>query len=160
MSSKKPIKAFYTLSDPAPEDYNCPVGTEYDSEYIIDISSGREELKLVGKTNRYNKIQSYTDECDIYNLINRYNNGDDTVLMQRAAQYADVTTAPKNLHEALAIVSKAKHDFDRLPVAVKQQYNNNYMEFLGDFGTEKFMAVFAKSSEDPKEPPVEKEAKT
>lgn len=92
---------------------------------------GSRELVVVGETDIYAKIQSAKDDCDIYKLLDRHAAGDFTALnLQAQRAYADITSAPKNIHEAVANVNKAKEHFFQLPVEIREAFGNDPRSFV------------------------------
>lgn len=97
---------------------------------VVDEETGREDIQVTGKTNIYDFIQKSLDETLVYNIIERYNQGDVSALEKIKGFYGDVTNAPKNLAEAQQILINAKKVFDSLPLDVRAKYNHSVSEFL------------------------------
>lgn len=129
-----------------------PIVPTYSLVYDDDGTPG---LKETGKTNLYESIQSYRDSTDIHVLLDRYRNGEVDVLSRVQGIYADFTEAPKTFADMLNLVNAGKEYFDSLPVAVKQQYNNNFAEFMSDFGSESFYKKIGLETDSVKSTPVE-----
>lgn len=106
---------------------------------LVYDDDGKAGLKEVGKTDLYSSIQSHRDSCDIHVLLKRYANGDVDALSRVQGVYADFTQAPKTFADMLNLVNAGHEYFDSLPVDVKQQYNNNFAEFMADFGSKEFI---------------------
>lgn len=89
--------------------YVTPCGEKIVDTYslVIDKKTGKEDLQVTGKTNIYEFIQKSLPETLIYNIIERYNNGDVTALDKIHGFYGDVTTMPKNLAEAQQLMINA-----------------------------------------------------
>lgn len=96
-------------------------------------------IKVVetGKTNIYEKIQASKDETLIYNILDRFNAGDTSALMQRQGSYGDFTQAPKTLVEAQQALIDADRYFNSLPLEVRKEFNHSLSEFLASAGNGK-----------------------
>lgn len=119
-----------------------PIEPEYTAVYDDD---GQLTLKVSGKTDLYQFIQSHRDSVDIHVLLKRYQSGDVDVLSRVQGAYGDFTAAPKSFADMLNLVNAGKDYFDRLPVEIKQQYDNNFAVFMQDFGSEAFFAKWQSS---------------
>lgn len=108
------------------------------------------ELKQDGEKDLYAEIQSHKDSCDLAVIINRYFNGDPSALSRVQGTYMDITAMPTNMHEAMSLVDNARRDFDRLPVDIKQLFDNDANKFLATLGTEEWL----QKMQIPKEEPV------
>ncbi len=73
--------------------------------------------------------QSFSDECNINNIISRYQiSGTVSHLAKHEANYGFATSA--DLHEAMNIVSTAESMFAELPSEVRREFGNSPMRFL------------------------------
>lgn len=114
-------------------------GSPIKIEYQLRIIDNHEEIVETGKSNLYEYIQSHADSVDITKILERCALIDDYSLLNRMpAQFLDVTEMPKSLAEAFAQVQDAKNFFDRMPMEIKEKYNQNYLEFISDIGTDRF----------------------
>lgn len=114
-------------------------GSPIKIEYQLRIIDNHEEIVETGKSNLYEYIQSHADSVDISKILERCALIDDYSLLNRMpAQFMDVTEMPKTLAEAFAQVQDAKNFFDRMPMEIKEKYNQNYLEFISDIGTDRF----------------------
>lgn len=117
------------------------VGSPVKIEYQLRIIDGEEKLVETGKSDWYAYIQSHKDSVDIHKILERCAMLDDySPLMRMPAQFMDVTQMPKNLAEAHTMIQDAKNFFEQMPIEIKQKYENNYMQFISDIGSEKFMS--------------------
>ena len=132
--------------------FAAPTGTEYDKTYHVDIDkNGHKRLIPDGKTNRYQKIQSYLEETKIENIIARCAI-DPFALNQRAGQYVDMVDAPKTLAEAQNIIIKIKNEFEGLPLDQREKFGNSVEKYVAAYGSE----TWAKSLGLIKEEAIEK----
>lgn len=90
------------------------------------------------KTNLYEKIQAARDSVDLQAMLKRYEAGDNTVLDKVQGMYIDTVDLPKNYAELYTAVSRANEVFESMPVAIKEEYNNNPAAYWRAFGTEEF----------------------
>lgn len=118
-------------------------GSGTKTEYQLRISKTNEEiLEPIGKSSLYDYIQSHADSVDIHKILERCAMTDDYSYLNRMpAQYMDLTEMPKNLAEAHAMVMDAKEMFDRMPLDIKEKYDNNFISFISSIGSEKFNNV-------------------
>lgn len=114
-----------------------PVKHVYEGRYD---PQGRFDLEEVGQEDLYGYIQSHRDSVEIHALLQRFSAGDESVLSRRQGFFADVSELPKTYAEVLQSVLVGEQTFNRLPVEVKQQFNNSFSEWLASFGTEAFAA--------------------
>lgn len=121
-----------------PETKPAPVGTEYDKTYTVEIDKfGHKTLVCSGKTNRWEKIQSYKEECMIENILVKATM-DPTVLDARKGMYFDATKMPKTLAEAQNAILKVKEEFFRLPVEIRKKFDNSAEVYVSQYGTKEW----------------------
>lgn len=104
----------------------------------------RKKLVKVGETDIVAKIQACKDDCDVYKILDRFTGGDVAALHRTAHNiYTDLTTLPRNIHEAVSKVDQAVDDFMSMPVEIRQAFNNDPEEFLAAArDKDKFAAPF------------------
>lgn len=57
-------------------------------------------IKKVGTVNVYDKIQSYKQDCDIYNILARFSKtGDQSLINRNVGFFGDIVNIPDNLHD-------------------------------------------------------------
>lgn len=106
--------------------------------------NGKFELVEKGKENLYDYIQSNAESCDIYNILARFENGDETALNKVSGTYGDVTKMPKTYAEMLQTIYNAENTFNALPVELKQLFNNSSSEFIAQMDSPEMAAKFEK----------------
>lgn len=132
---------FSTYYGEHPVVYSEP-GTPIKEEYQLRVTKDGEDLVKVGESNFYDYIQSHKDSVDIHKILERCALMDDySILNRMPAKFMDVTEMPKNLAEAYAAVKDAETFFERMPVEIKQKYDNDFTQFLQSLGSEKFNSV-------------------
>lgn len=129
------FNTLYTGRKPISIDPGSPVKIEYQ----LRVVDNQMQLVETGKSDLYGYIQSHADSVDIHKILERCALLDDYSLLNRMpAQFMDVTAMPTNLAEAYSQVKDAQNFFDRMPTDIKEKYNNNFIEFIADIGSEKF----------------------
>ena len=83
-----------------------------------------------GKEDFYGYIQSFKDSCDIHLILQRYAQGDMTVLSKRQGMYGDFTEMPHTYAEALNAISHAENYFMTLPVETRAEFGHDFRRFL------------------------------
>ena len=99
---------------------------------------GHPYLVKTGVKNTYEERQSMKGEYDIYNMLERYANGD-TSVMRNNAQYIDATAMPSNFHEAYNIMQSQHEKFEALPVEIKQKFGNDWVQWAAQSGTNEWL---------------------
>lgn len=78
--------------------------------------------------------QNHKAECDIHNILKRFNEtGQLPDMIRENPQYGDFSNV-KDYQESLEIVIKAEEQFAALPAKVRDRFNNNPAMFL-EFAT-------------------------
>lgn len=132
-------------------------GDAIKEEYQLRIIDNQETLEPVGKTDMYEYIQSHADSVDIHKILERCALIDDySILNKMPAQFMDVTDMPKNLADAYSMIQDAKNMFERMPVDIKDKYDNNFVEFISSIGSEKFNNIAGEFIESVKKKDIEK----
>ena len=78
-------------------------------------------------------IDSFRASSDLNNIIARIEAGDVSLLNQRQTFYGDVVGMPKTYAEMLDLIHRGEQFFEKLPVEVKEKYNNDFNQFFADF---------------------------
>ena len=121
-----------------PETVAAPTGDRYDKQYQMRIDeNGHKSLHEVGKTDRYEKIQSHKEETDIKNIIAKATL-DPTVLNQKAGQYMDTTNMPTTLAEAQTKILDIKNEFNELPLEIRKKFDNSAEKYIAAYGTKEW----------------------
>lgn len=133
-------KPFRTILDPAPE-IETTTGTEWEEVLALRINeTGDEEFYVKGKTNIYEKIQTFADDVDLEKILIRCSEtGDLTLLNQKEPFFMDMTDIPENIFEAHRKIRDAEEAFANMPLATREAYDNNFSKFLADFGTDNWL---------------------
>lgn len=101
-----------------------------------------------GDKNLYAEINSWADSVDINVLLARFANGDKNALIQRAADFIDITNIPTNIADMLNLVNDGKKFFDSLPIDVKKAFDNNFNKFITSVDSQEWYDIMTKSPND------------
>lgn len=140
------------------EKHFTEAGSPIKDEFAIRIIDGEEKLVKVGESSLYDYIQSHADSVDIHKILERCRLLDDySSLYRMPAEFMDVTMMPKNLAEAFAMTKDAENYFDMLPIDIKKAYDNNFLKFIQDIGSDNFNKNVSEFLDSIKEKAVVKE---
>lgn len=127
-------------------------GERFRPVYTPEIKSdGQIELVQTGVEDLQQYIDSFKDSCDVSLMVQRFLAGDETALRNGNPVFMDLLGAPKNLAEAYALNFRAEEAFSNLPADIKNQFGNNYFQFLSEAGSEKWYAALKKTAPEVKE---------
>ena len=65
--------------------------------------------------------------------------GDMSGLEARTAQYLDLTEMPTNLMEMQNYIIKATQEFEKLPIEIKNKFDNSAEKYISEIGTKKWL---------------------
>lgn len=71
-------------------------------------------IKKIGSVNVYDKIQSYLQDCDIYEILARVSKGEESLLTQNIGTFGDFTQIPDNIHSLVSYLEESKQKLDSL----------------------------------------------
>lgn len=118
--------------------YSDP-GSQWAKDFEIQVDEkGHKTLVESGKHNIYDEIQSYAEDTKIETIMARAAAGDMEVLNARKGVYADITNQPKDLAEALNNVFKLKNEFYKLPVNIREKFDQSPEKFIQQFGSDEW----------------------
>ena len=120
--------------------FYAPSGSMYADNHAVRIDDhGHKTLVKDGtKTNTYEVIQSYADECDIEQIIKRAQALEDPEILNRAQGiYGDITSTPKSLLEAAQMLQDAENEFNELPIDIRRNFNFNFNEYIAAASNDK-----------------------
>jgi len=104
--------------------------SQFEPEYSLKITDGREELVRTGQTNVYDKIQASKNETLIYNILDRFQNGEIPNLDLKKGFYADMSKAPESLAQAQQAMIDCEKLFASLPLEIRQSYDHSISKFI------------------------------
>lgn len=124
-----------------PNDFVSVAGSGIKQEYIgkLDKETGIITLVPTKKRDMYAEIQSWKDSCDINKIVDRYRNGEIDILNQVQGTFGDFSTTPKDLADAYRMARDAEIQFESLPVAIKDKFDNNVYKWLQDVGSDDWL---------------------
>lgn len=124
----------YRTVSQAVEDHTRLYALPGEREKILYAASydanGHMELKVAGRENLYQFIQSHKDSCDIHVILARFAAGDVSALSRRQMFYADITEFPTTYADVINTMHGAQEYFTRLPVEVRAQFGHDFNRFL------------------------------
>lgn len=110
---------------------------------VINTKTNKKELKKVGETNIYEKIQESKDSTDIQKIIERYQiNLDDKAKINE--EILDYTNYPTDLIEAHAKIVEAENIWNQEGMDIKKEFNNNFLEYLAAANNGNLRKVYEK----------------
>ena len=136
---------FYSRSN-YPETIPCPKCEKTVPKFELKINkdTGRKELKENGRTDTYEIIQAAKEGTMIYNILERYQNGEIEVLNKTQGVYGDFTQMPRTLAEAQQTLIDAENTFKTLPLEVRKEFNHSTSEFLASMANGTYETVMRK----------------
>ena len=123
-------------------------GSRFAPQYKLTADG---DLEQDGEIDTYAEIQSHADSCDIYTILQRYENGETDVLNRRNGQYVDLTEFPTTFAEMHQKIIDATNEFDHLPLRVREEYNFSAAEFIADIGSDRWFNLMNENREKPAE---------
>lgn len=110
-------------------------GTRPVYNLVIDVRTGAEELKVTGKEDYDQFIQSFAPSCDIAVIAARVAAGEVELLNKRPGVFMDTTGMPQTLAEVLQTRIDAKRIYDNLDQSVREKFDSfeDFCEGAGDF---------------------------
>lgn len=122
-----------------PNDFVSNSGSRTHVTYSPVISeTGSLVLVESGSIDSQDYIDSFADQTDMASILARLNAGDTSVLTSKTPFYADMTLMPKNNAEALQMVLDAEKAFDKLPLDIRNEFNNDFRQWFTQAGSDDF----------------------
>lgn len=111
--------------------FYAPSGSRTVDVFKNEFVNGRKVLKKVGESDIYARIQEGKDDCDVYKILDRFTNGDLLSLQRRVdGIFADVSAVPTSMVEFGAYAEKARDNFYKLPLEIRDAFGNDIDRFL------------------------------
>lgn len=145
-----------------PNDFVCDPGSPVHILYSGKVmKDGKIELVESGKEDLQEMIDSYRDTSDMAFILRQLALGDTSVVNARSAMYGDFTKAPSSLMEAKQMMLDGEAAFMKLPLEVREEFDNNFMNWLFNSGTEEWYKKMEKINDNPvlKSEPIVEEVK-
>lgn len=111
-------------------DFYSPSPTGISTAYEVRLGSdGVSHLVPVGKHDLNEFVQASLEGTKVYNIIDRFALGDESVLNKVKGFYADVVGMPSSLAEAHDLMVSIDKKFAELPAKLKQVFGNSSSKF-------------------------------
>lgn len=94
----------------------------------------------------YDMIQSFADSCDVNKLVSRFLSGQNVQFVQREGFYGDYVNAPKDLTEAMHMISSARSDFDSLSAEIRAKFDNDFNKYVASAGSDDWLSALGLNS--------------
>lgn len=106
--------------------------TEFEKTYdlVTDPVKGIDEVKQVGETNIYNKIQEAAFGLEIQQIVEKYANGEIKPGEIDPANYADISGMPKSMLEAHMRVNALRSNFEKMDLQFRQKYDFDFGKYI------------------------------
>lgn len=101
-------------------------------------------LKPCGEENIQEYINSFRESTDMSFILHQLSIGNTAVLERQQMMYGDFTEVPANLAEAQQVLIDGENAFNQLPLDVRQQFDNNFRNWLFTSGTPDWMSKMSK----------------
>lgn len=116
-------------------------GNGHEPKYEYKVTDEGRELVKTGETDVYALIQSRLDETKIENIIKRATydpNALGSQDWQTSETMTDISDAPTNYHEWYGRIKDAEAEFDKLPVEIKNKWDNDVEKYIMAYGTQEW----------------------
>lgn len=117
-----------TIAAPA-----CP---KEEQRYIEKIDKNGHTYLVEGEVVPfYDNIQKYKDDCDVYKIIDRYQNGDSEIIKMldsQRGQFGDFSDLPTDIIDIKNKLNSAERLFNSLPLEERNACDNNINVFLSN----------------------------
>ena len=102
-----------------------PFAVDKETGEILN-KSAKPIIKEMGVENVYEKIQSYKDDVDIYNILKRFSEtGDINLLNKNVGSFLDIADLPNNIHDFNKMISDAADKYKNLDDSIKENIFND-----------------------------------
>lgn len=98
-------------------------------------SDGSITLVQDGVIDIQEQINSFEPSTNLYNIISRLGESDYSKFADLAGSFVDATEFPTTYAEALQLVIDGQRSFERLPVDVKQKFDNDFNKWFSTAGS-------------------------
>ena len=97
------------------------------------------------------EIDSHAESCSIEHIIALCAAGDTSALNRVQGSFIDTTLFPESYAECLQLVIKGRSEFDRLPLEVRQKFDQDFVSWFQTAGTEEWIEKMGLSYEAPEQ---------
>lgn len=120
-----------------PEVVPWPIGDGTAPIFEELIENGVRVLRETGRDDLNAYVQASLEETKVYNIINRFQRGDESVLSKSLGQFVDVTGMPTNLLDAYSVLLNIESKFNAMPPDVKKLFNGDFSIFVDAVANDK-----------------------
>ena len=122
-----------------PNDFVSNPGDRYHIIYSPIINpDGTITLIESGKDDIQEMIQAQKDQTDMSYILSQMAIGNTSVLTDKTPMYGDFTIMPKTYAEALQLVIDREADFMKLPLDVRNKFNNDFRQWFAQSGSDEW----------------------
>lgn len=111
---------------------------------VYEERIGRDGVLGLIKTGEHNInefVQASLSGTLVYNILDKYQLGDTSVLEKVKGFYADVTSVPKSLIETHNLMKSIESNFDSLPSEIKSKFGNSVETFVSSIENGEFAQI-------------------
>lgn len=105
--------------------------------------NGEIQLTASGKEDIQEYINSFRESTDMSYILHQLSLGNTAVLNQKQMLFGDFTECPESLAEAQQMLIDGENAFYKLPLDVRQQFNNDFRNWLFTSGQPEWMEKMA-----------------
>lgn len=116
-----------------------PGSPEKEIKHGVLLKDGTIDLVVDRIENTDALIQSFAASADINNIIRRIDNGEISLLNERQGYFFDSVGMPGTYAEILNLVIQGKQVFEKLPVDVKQRFDNDFNKWFAAMDQSDFL---------------------
>lgn len=122
-----------------PFSFVSEAGDRYAPVLVGEVrDNGRIFLIHTGEVRDLWKMHSaQAEQCDINNIVMRFQNGDITVLQRTQGNYLDLTNMPHNLREAYELSNNIQDFYSNMPDEFRNRFSD-FEDFLASAGSEQW----------------------
>lgn len=113
-------------------------------------------LEKSGEENITEFINSFAESTDIDSIVRRFTNGEIGILNQKDGTFGDFTNVPKTYAEFLQKKIDAENVFKKLPLELKDKFDNDINKFLVSAGSNEWFEKLGFINEEKSEKVEEK----
>lgn len=144
-----------------PNVFHTPVGSDTRIVYSSKVTpNGNVILTPTGKTNIQEEIDSFRESTDMAFILHQLSVGNTSVLTNKQMMFGDFTETPADLAEALQVMIDGEAAFNKLPLDVRQKFDNNFRQWLFTTGSDEWLKKMDKLVKKEEEVKEEGDVKT
>lgn len=119
--------------------YYSVSGSEEKQTYVaVQMTDGTFNLVEGEVIDIQEEIDSHAESCSIEHIISLCAAGDTSALNRVQGSFIDTTVFPDSYAECLQIVINGRSEFDRLPLEIRQKFDQNFVQWFESAGSEEW----------------------